>query len=737
MNLQERLEFGDALLFLYFLVFVRQYFWLIENNALAWALSLAVTAVGWYVYLRTKQFPAAKFGLSFWLVVGLPLLALYLLRAAFPDHSFDVLSYHLLNAERTLQGPLFRPDDFFPSLPFNPAPDTLFGISRTLLGYRLGTVLNLLALLWAAQIVDKILRPLVSRSWLRSTCVLLVVLAESFLFEISTYMVDLLALPLMLEATYLTLRANEAKNHRLNLIHIALLLGASAAFKFTNLAVVLPLALVCTYKALRWRWFTPKQIATTFLFTVIAFLAPLLPFAIYMYGLTGNPIFPIANVFFKSPYWPTHGGWDARWGSQTFWEIIIWPVLSWFKPERHSELAVYSGRLALGSIVALLGLMTVWRNVAVRTLCFVLLTSALLWSAAGLGYGRYGFYQEMLAGLTVIAVAAALSGVAHELKFSWKTGLALVILIALVGQAVVGLHYVRQREWGGRTTVIADGYSYARNARFMLRDRTLANYLTADARSSVDGVSVWLETCPQSTGFQAFLNPNAPIIAARQAEYFFTREARRQFVRKVEELPGRMFSLCLKEYLDSAKQAIAARGLEVGGVTPIEIPFFSPYNRLGMVLIEVLRPQTAEARQNFQSSWMNAAFPDADYVEEITAVNAPAEMRPGEKVTIRFKVKNLGGSTWPAVGNKEGRYQVNIGDRWLSADGSIEINGLDGRTAMLADLPPGKEVELPLSITAPDKPGDYIVEVDMVHEGVTWFFERGARPLRLRMRVAP
>jgi len=606
-----------------------------------------------------------------------------------------------------------------------------------LLGYRLGTVLNLLALVWSAQIVDKILRPLIARSWWRSVCVLLVVMAENFFFEISTYMVELLAMPLLLEATYLTLRANDANDRCRNVIHIALLLGASTAFKFTNLAVVLPLALVVIYQAVRRQWFTRRQLATTAVLAMIAFLAPLLPFSIYIYRWTGNPIFPIANVFFKSPYWPTHGGWDARWGPQTFWQTLIWPVLIWFKPERHSELAVYSGRLALGYIVGLAGLVVVWRNVAVRTLCFILLASSLLWSATGLGYSRYGLYQEMLAGVTVVAVAAVLTGETFALRFSWKPVLASLFFIGLAAQAVLAGRYVRQKEWGGRTTFIADGLSYVREAQFMLRDRTLADYLTTENRASLDDVRVWLETCPQSTGFQALLKSRTPIIAARQPEYFFTRESRKQFVNLLEEQPGGMFSLCLKEYLGSAKQALAARGLEVGRVTPVEIPFFSPHNRIGMILIEVLRPQTAEGRQKFQSSWMNAAFPDSDYREEITAINAPAVMRPGEKVSIRFKVKNLGYSTWPAVGNQEGRYQVNIGDRWLNADATTEINGLDGRTAMPADLAPGNEVELPLSITAPSNPGDYVVEIDMVHEGVTWFYERGARPLRLRVRVEP
>jgi hypothetical protein len=54
---------------------------------------------------------------------------------------------------------------------------------------------------------------------------------------------------------------------------------------------------------------------------------------------------------------------------------------------------------------------------------------------------------------------------------------------------------------------------------------------------------------------------------------------------------------------------------------------------------------------------------------------------------------------------------------------------------MPADLQPGQEVELALSVKAPGEPGDYTLEIDMVHEGVTWFYERGAKPLRLNVRV--
>ena len=47
------------------------------------------------------------------------------------------------------------------------------------------------------------------------------------------------------------------------------------------------------------------------------------------------------------------------------------------------------------------------------------------------------------------------------------------------------------------------------------------------------------------------------------------------------------------------------------------------------------------------------------------------------------------------------------------------------------------ETDMKMTVKAPQKPGDYILEIDMVHEGVTWFKERGAQPLSLQVRVQP
>jgi hypothetical protein len=745
-RLRTQFELSDLLVFLYALVFVRQYFWFLDHNAVAWTLSVALAAAAWYLYVATKPIAAEKLGPSFWLVVGLPLLAAYFLRAALPDHAYDVLTYHLLHAERTLRGTLFGPGDYFPSpQPFNPVGDTMTGISRLFLGFRLGTAINLFVLLATAQIINKILRPIVDRPWLRAACVLLVILSEQLLFEISTYMVDLLALPLLLEALWLTLRANEIKNQRGNFARVALLLGAATAFKVTNLAMVLPLFAVCAYQlTFGARRLAPKQLPLTALLGAGAFLAPQVPFTIYIFRLTGNPIFPIANVFFDSPYWPTHGGWDYRWGPQNLWETLVWPVIAWFKPERVSELGLYSGRLSLAFVVAIVGGVFAWRNTRARTLCFIFISSALLWSVACTGYSRYGLSQEILAGITVLAIVAALT---EKISWpnvswpriswptiSWRLAFASVLVLALAVQASFACFYTLKKDWGSRTSAFNFPHEYARDMTLILRDHELRSFLTDDERTLFDGVEVWFETAPKSTGFEVLLNPHAPIIAVRQPEYFMTGDARRQFINAVKQSSGKkMFSLCLKEDLARARQAIGERGLEVGTITPVDLPFFSPRDRISMMLIEVRIPDEAEARQRFESAWMKSAFRLSVYREQIVALDPPSVMHAGEQAQLRVKVKNLGSAAWPSVGDKNFRYQVNMGNHWIGGGARTD----DNRAAMKADLPPGGEVELALTVNAPRSPGEYILEIDMVHEGVTWFKEKGARPLELHVRVQP
>src|SRR6185295_9790041 len=199
---------GSIIFFPYLLAIVWQYSGVIHPRPLAWTLAVIVSVAVWIAYLGVSESKTEKLSWHFWLMVALPLLAIYLLRFDFPDVSFDVLNYHIFETERILRGPLYLPNDFFPgSLPVNPTPDVLAGLYRHLLGYRLGTISNYLALVWTGLILSRMLRNHVRSVWLRNLSVLFILLSEQLLFQINNYMVDLLALPLLLEATILAIES--------------------------------------------------------------------------------------------------------------------------------------------------------------------------------------------------------------------------------------------------------------------------------------------------------------------------------------------------------------------------------------------------------------------------------------------------------------------------------------------------------------------------------------------------
>ncbi|HEY0077733.1 MAG TPA: hypothetical protein VGB73_03735 [Pyrinomonadaceae bacterium] len=762
--LRRRLEFGDALLFLYFVAFVRQFIWYVAEGAAAWALTLPLALTLWFCYVAARPEEKEETPRSFWLIVVLPLLFVYALRLPFPDLSFDVLNYRLLHAERALRGFLFLPGDFFPTpAPYNPAPDMVTGISRHLLGYRMGTLVNLLALVWTGLILEKLLRPSLKDTRLRSLGVLFVLFTEHVLFEINNYMIDVLTLPLLLEATRMALDVGEsdsaptgdgeehardyeeqardesegARDERergRDAVRFAFLLGASVAFKLTSLAFAVPLALVYAYKLFASRRRLPLR---AYLFAVSAFAAPLLPFCIYIYRQTGSPVYPLYNAVFKSPYWPYTNVLDPRWGSDNFFEILFWPVVLLFRVERTAEILVYSGRISLGFVAALACLVFARTQRRILTLSFITLVGSLLWST-GSGYVRYALYLELTGGLVVVCLSHHLwtrrASLSRSARLLAAIAASLFVCLLVVQCVLAGL-YILRYEWSMRPTLLGMPRAYLEEAKHLFRDRELRDFLSTRERELFDEVGVWAESSVKMNGIEVMLKKDAPIVAVRMGEFFIEQESRERFARALAESRGRrMFSLAFGEELASAQRSIEERGLRVGKVVPIALSYYSSRTKLNVVLIEVL-PEGAQVPEAVaQKAPRNSALPDEAFRAQLSVADAPATMRAGEQSTIYVVLKNRSETIWPGA-QESWKYQLTIGNRWLDARDRALVTDLDARTALVRDLPPGEEAELPLSISAPAKPGEYILELDAVQEGVAWFRDKGSQALELRVRV--
>jgi hypothetical protein len=726
---------GDLLLPLYLLAVVRQCLWGVDHQVVAWVLSCFLALVLWGLHLRFKQSRDDGPSMQFWIVGVAPILFIYLLRFAFPDLSYDVLNHRLVQSERALRGFLFIKGDFYPSfLPFNPTPEILTGIFRHLLGYRLGTVISLLALVWTGTEVEKLLKPYVANRWLRSVAALAVVFTEYQLFEVNNYINDLLPLPLFIAATRRTLELRPGeRGSRYEAIYIALLLGLSAALKLTNLLLMIPLLFVFGVRIIFASSNTIKDKAITISAAIVAFFVPQLPFAIYIYRRTQSPVFPLYNRVIKSPYWPLLNLDDSRWGPKTAIETIFWPVISTFHPERLSEIGVYSGRVCLGFIVAIAGLLIVRKDSRLLWLCFITLCCLVFWSLTA-GYARYAINIEVLAGVVTIGLCSYLAQ-----KFSKAALRAIVIALfggVLAAQGALACNYVLNYEWSQRPTLFTQFHEYSSELRFLFRDRALMKFQSADNKAQLDQVQTWIVSDVKTNGIEVLLKPELPMIAVHNHIYLDVPAGRRQFAQALAEVAGtKMYTLVMAEDVDSAMDSIKRRGLGVGNATPMELRFFSNFYRFQMSLIEVLPRRRKNIEEQLRDLSVNPILPDNDFVVILSAPPPPQTVHAGEKITLTVKVKNGSESVWLAKGDEQGRHRMQLRNRWLEAGSEKLVTDQDGGTILPQNLLPGEEVELPITVTAPSQPGDYILDLDMVQEQVTWFSQKGYETLRFNVRV--
>ena len=132
-------------------------------------------------------------------------------------------------------------------------------------------------------------------------------------------------------------------------------------------------------------------------------------------------------------------------------------------------------------------------------------------------------------------------------------------------------------------------------------------------------------------------------------------------------------------------------------------------------------------------------LPDRAFKAQIALPDPPTKLRAGQKEIITVKAKNASDVLWWARGGEvndhpDNKFYIALGDRWLDKDGKL-LTEMDGRLGISRDLKPGAEVELPLEITAPKEPGDYILEVDLVQEQVAWFSDKGSPTARTKITV--
>lgn len=342
------------------------------------------------------------------------ILVLGLTKSVYPDTASDTLRYHL-----TAQNPEFINyfQEHFAKGNFQVwgfrLGDKLFYVFRYLLGYRYGTLLNVIVLILIYLQIYDILSEVDKKygrqekdiiSYIGTNKIvwsLLLTLIQDAIFMIGLYYVDILAIPVAIEIVSQLMKAGTEEQKPINIIYYAALNGVWFAFKMTNIIYIIPCVLIYIY-------YVRKSMDVKCLGkSALAAALPCSIYLLYNYISTGNPIFPYFNVLFKSDFFSNANFKDGRWGGENLFQQIFWFVYLIFKPDyRQEELSwKYNGILIVGFIGLVLICITlaaqcIKKNKIDRSLgvyMLVFFSSSILYGLTT-GYSRYFIFGMILLG---------------------------------------------------------------------------------------------------------------------------------------------------------------------------------------------------------------------------------------------------------------------------------------------------------------------------------------------------
>ena len=108
------------------------------------------------------------------------------------------------------------------------------------------------------------------------------------------------------------------------------------------------------------------------------------------------------------------------------------------------------------------------------------------------------------------------------------------------------------------------------------------------------------------------------------------------------------------------------------------------------------------------------------------------EMKQEGKYIIPIVVKNIGNVEWK--NHLESINAVNFSYIWKDKDGNVILKN-EERTPLPLSVKSGKKIKLDVMVTAPQEPGEYILEIDLLKEKEFWFSEVNSQPFTSSVNV--
>ncbi len=131
---------------------------------------------------------------------------------------------------------------------------------------------------------------------------------------------------------------------------------------------------------------------------------------------------------------------------------------------------------------------------------------------------------------------------------------------------------------------------------------------------------------------------------------------------------------------------------------------------------------------------MPAPLGESGFKAHIAPHTKMPQVNSGERFEVVATITNESNLPWPRFVNDDLHHWIRLANRWLDAAGAVVVPQ-DARGDLPHALAPGQQTDVTLTATAPTKPGDYLLELDLVQEAVAWFADKGSPTARVPVRV--
>ena len=119
-----------------------------------------------------------------------------------------------------------------------------------------------------------------------------------------------------------------------------------------------------------------------------------------------------------------------------------------------------------------------------------------------------------------------------------------------------------------------------------------------------------------------------------------------------------------------------------------------------------------------------------EYSASIRAEKKNYSVRAGNRLLLGLQLKNTGQKTWSSSAENPCLLSYHLLDEFG------QISQYDNRRFSIPqDILPGQKVDFPIAVMSPLQKGRYILEFDLLREGVSWFKDYGSKTLKVALTV--